>query len=300
MIHDKVYLNSDKTAYVEVYALDSDISYQVHRKRPAMIICPGGAYLISAVKEGEAVASQFLSQGYSCFVLRYSTFLQDRESLVSASPNIDRDAYYPQQILQLLETIHLIRENADAWNIDEEAIFATGFSAGGHIVGTVATRWNDPYFIDKLSFNPKDNELKLSGCILGYPMLEGPLLEHPNDALRKQSKLMELCLYGHTNPTSLEKERLELIRFISKETSPIFAWHTTGDDVTSASLTTDFISEVQKYSVEAEYHLFSGGQHGLSISNKLYAKNNSEINSRIAQWLPLVYNWLDYIRKELD
>ncbi|AXQ78953.1 alpha/beta hydrolase [Streptococcus chenjunshii] len=299
MIHDKVYLNESKTAYIEVYSLDSDISYNVHKKRPAMIICPGGAYLISAIKEGEAVASQFLSQGYSCFVLRYSTFLKDRESLISDCPHIDENAYYPKQIVQLLETVHLIRENAEVWNIDINAIFATGFSAGGHIVGTVATRWNDSYFTEKLSFTPNGDELKLTGCILGYPMLEGPLLEHPKIELRKQSELMELCLYGHTEPTTSEKKELELIRYISKDTSPIFAWHTTGDEVTSARMTTDFISEVHRCGVEAEYHLFSGGQHGLSTSNKLYAKNNSEINSRIALWLPLVYNWLDYIRKEL-
>ncbi|MGT2715402.1 alpha/beta hydrolase [Streptococcus respiraculi] len=300
MLHDKVYLNTNKTAFVEVYSLDSDISYKVHKKRPAMIICPGGAYLISAIKEGEAVASQFLSQGYSCFVLRYSTFLKDRESLSSECPNIDERAHYPHQILQLLETIHLIHENADEWNIDTDVIFATGFSAGAHIVGTVATRWNDPYFTEKLTFIPNGNELKLAGCVLGYPMLEGPLLEHPNVELRAQSKLMELCLYGHTDPTISEKEGIELIRFISADTSPIFAWHTTGDEVTSARLTTDFISEVQKYDIDAEYHLFSGGQHGLSLSNKLYAKNDSEINSRIGLWLPLVYNWLDYIREELD
>ncbi|MEX2785342.1 alpha/beta hydrolase [Streptococcus sp. H49] len=300
MIHDKVYLNESKTAYVEVYSLDSDISYNVHKKRPAMIICSGGAYLISAIKEGEAVASQFLSQGYSCFVLRYSTFLKDRESLISDCPHIDESAYYPKQIVQLLETIHLIRKNAEAWNIDVNAIFATGFSAGGHIVGTVATRWNDSYFTENLSFTPNGDDLKLTGCILGYPMLEGPLLEHPKVELRKQSELMELCLYGHTEPTTIERKEHELIRFISKDTSPIFAWHTTGDEVTSARMTTDFISEVQRFGIEAEYHLFSGGQHGLSISNKLYAKNSSEINSRIALWLPLVYNWLDYIRKELE
>lgn len=300
MIHDKVYLDSSQTAYIEVYSLDSAISYKVHKRRPAMIICPGGAYLISAIKEGEAVATQFLSQGYSCFVLRYSTFLKNRESIASDSPDIDENAYYPQQILQLLETIHLIRENADTWNIDIDAIFATGFSAGGHIVGTVATRWNDPYFIEKLSFTPNGNELKLAGCVLGYPMLEGPLIDHPNVELRTQSKLMELCLYGHTNPTTIEMEKLELIQFISKDTSPVFAWHTTGDEVTSAKLTTNYIAAVQEHGVEAEYHLFSGGQHGLSISNKLYAKNDSENNSRIAEWLPLVYNWLNYIRKELN
>ena len=55
MIHDKVYLNSNKTAYVEVYALDSDISYQVYKKRPAMIICLVKKLNISAQSKNSLV-----------------------------------------------------------------------------------------------------------------------------------------------------------------------------------------------------------------------------------------------------
>ncbi|HEM3707229.1 TPA: alpha/beta hydrolase [Streptococcus suis] len=300
MFHDKIFLNSRKSAYLEVYSLDSEISYGVHKKRPAMIICPGGAYLISAVKEGEAVASQFLAKGYSCFVLRYSTFLTSRESMENEKPAIDEEAYYPKQILELMETIHLIHQNSEKWNIDTENIFAIGFSAGGHIVGTVATRWNDELFTQQLSFIPSETELKLTGCILCYPMLEGPLLKHPNENLRKQSNLMELCLYGHLKPTQQEMRELELHRYVSNDTSPIFAWHTTGDDVTSTKVTTKFIEKLQDKNIEVEFHMFSGGQHGLSIANSLYAKTPQENNKRISVWVDLACNWLDYIRKEID
>lgn len=300
MHHEKIFLNSRRTASIEVYALDSEISHGVHRKRPAMIICPGGAYLISAIKEGEAVASQFLARGYSCFVLRYSTFINDRDSMLSDSPSINDEAYYPKQILELMETIHIIRENSNAWNIDVDNIFAIGFSAGGHIVGTVATRWNDEFFTSKLSFFPGKDELKLKGCILSYPMLEGPLLNHPNGDLNKQSSLMERCLYGHTNPTVEERRQLELYHYISKSTSPIFAWHTTGDNVTSTSVTTRFVEKLQGYNIPTEFHLFTGGQHGLSISNSLYAKSQNEINERISIWVELACAWLEHIRGEVS
>ena len=60
----------DKSAYVDAYILDGEISYQVTRKRPALIICPGGGYLMTATKEKEAIAMEFLSKGYPCFVLK--------------------------------------------------------------------------------------------------------------------------------------------------------------------------------------------------------------------------------------
>ena len=46
------------------------------KKRPAIIICPGGAYLSCSDREGEAVALRFASMGYHTFVLRYSTYME--------------------------------------------------------------------------------------------------------------------------------------------------------------------------------------------------------------------------------
>ena len=63
---------NDQTAYVDAYILDGEISYQITRQRPALIICPGGGYLMRATKEKEAVAMEFLSKGYHCFVLNLS------------------------------------------------------------------------------------------------------------------------------------------------------------------------------------------------------------------------------------
>ena len=34
-----------------------------------------------------------------------------------------------------------IKENAEKYNIDPERVFAVGFSAGGHLCGTLATKY---------------------------------------------------------------------------------------------------------------------------------------------------------------
>ena len=37
-------------AYFETYIMDSEINFKEYRKRPAIIIAPGGAYAIHATK----------------------------------------------------------------------------------------------------------------------------------------------------------------------------------------------------------------------------------------------------------
>ena len=70
MLNQKVYLSSG--AYFETYIMDSEINYREYRKRPAIIVAPGGAYAIHATKESEPVALQFMQMGYQTFVLKYS------------------------------------------------------------------------------------------------------------------------------------------------------------------------------------------------------------------------------------
>ena len=44
------------------------------KKRPAVLVCPGGAYLSCSDREAEPVALRFATMGYHAFVLRYSTY----------------------------------------------------------------------------------------------------------------------------------------------------------------------------------------------------------------------------------
>ncbi len=288
--HKKIKLS--ETAYLEAYIPDESISYQVKKKWPALIICPGGAYMISAVKEGEAVALQFLAQGYACFVLRYSTFLKNREALQMELAEIDETAYYPTQILQLMTAMHLIRESGDEWGIDTKNIFTIGFSAGAHIAGMAATRWKDETLIRQLEFVPKLGELKPKGTLLCYPMLTGPHRDEQLQVSGFQIDMMELCLAGHTSLSNEENDALCVGNYISSETAPIFIWHTQEDKVTQATDTTKFVEQLQQAGVSCEYHLFQNGQHGLSIANEQYAKLAEDINKEVQLWLPLAFNWM--------
>ena len=52
----------------------SDLSREINpeRKRPAMLVIPGGGYSYTSEREGEPVALRYLGYGWNAFVLYYS------------------------------------------------------------------------------------------------------------------------------------------------------------------------------------------------------------------------------------
>lgn len=56
-------------------------------KRPAVLICPGGGYLVCSDGEGEPIAIAFNRMGYNAFVLRYSVYSWSLLARLKASPH---------------------------------------------------------------------------------------------------------------------------------------------------------------------------------------------------------------------
>lgn len=47
------------------------------RRRPGLIICPGGGYAFRSDREGEPVALRFAGLGYAAFILNYHVAPQE-------------------------------------------------------------------------------------------------------------------------------------------------------------------------------------------------------------------------------
>ena len=96
----------------------------------AMLVIPGGGYgAVCADREGEPIALSYLTKGINAFVLHYS---------VGSEINDPLDPLTEASLAML----H-IRANAQKYNIDPARVFAVGFSAGGHLAGSLGTLWND-------------------------------------------------------------------------------------------------------------------------------------------------------------
>lgn len=290
MINSKIYLPSG--AYFDTYIMDSEINYREFRKRPAIIVAPGGAYAIHATKEGEPVALEFMKMGYQMFVLKYSVG-SDREH---PEKGILKAAKYPLQVVEMFETLHIIKQNAEQWKIDVNRIFMMGFSAGGHVCASCGVRWNDPSIIKELSFKPKENELKAKGIILGYPFLrpnsEEFMVQHKLESVKKVQKIMNYVLYQTNTPLLEQIYKVDLLNYISTDTVPMFIWHSIDDPVVDSRNSTKFIAKLLEFDVQVEYHLFGHGEHGKALDNRL-THIDDEIDCHLNQWVFLADYWMN-------
>ena len=73
MIVEKIPIHTDHTQVeLTTYFQDNSPEMGADRKRPVVLICPGGGYTRTSDREAEPVALKFLAMGYHAAVLRYS------------------------------------------------------------------------------------------------------------------------------------------------------------------------------------------------------------------------------------
>ncbi|WP_145407836.1 alpha/beta hydrolase [Paenibacillus xylanexedens] len=298
MLTQKIQLFEDnKHSNLYTYILDPQISYNVFRKRPAIIICPGGGYLMTATKEGEAVATRFLSKGYHTFVLRYSTYFKERMTDLNEVPPINKKSHYPEPLIELMESIRLIKEHAEEWYIDTENIFVLGFSAGGHLAASLAVKWDDNYLLSRFQEEVSPSLFKPKGILLCYPGLNfessrANFQSHANPMIQRQGEFLYSAIFGCTDPSKEQLEKVKIINHIRQDMPPVFLWHTYDDEITSSEESAEFIFELIRQKVKCEFHLFAKGKHGLGLSDEISANREDDINKEVSEWVNLADKWL--------
>ena len=122
MRFERIYLNNeDKRSYIDTYVQDGNV------KRDAMLVIPGGGYCgVCSDREGEPIALEFFAKGYNAFVLNYRA---------GKAGDV-----YPSQLLDAAAAMIYIREHEEELCINKDRVFAVGFSAGGHLCGSLANR----------------------------------------------------------------------------------------------------------------------------------------------------------------
>ena len=132
LINEKIIIEEKTSAYneayIETYFWQESEELYPGQRRPAIVICPGGAYGMTSDREAEGIAIRFMSMGYHTVVLRYSV----------------APARYPVALRQLAKTVALLRENSEKWHIEKDKILVAGFSAGGHLAASLGVFWNTP------------------------------------------------------------------------------------------------------------------------------------------------------------
>ena len=226
-----------------------------HTTRPALVICPGGAYRFTSPREADPPALAFAEQGYQVFILDYDCGEKARDCL---------------PLRQLAGTLCHIRAHGEEWCIEREHIAVMGFSAGGHLAASLGAFWNRP----ELGLT---REARPDALLLCYPVIT--LLEHTH----------EESAYNVTGGRAELRENLSVERFVTPEFPPSFIWHTVDDESVPVENSLLLIRALQREKVPFECHLFAHGQHGISVCTQEVETPNPACRP----WLPLCRTWLN-------
>ncbi|NLY71944.1 MAG: alpha/beta hydrolase [Clostridiales bacterium] len=246
-------------AYLEAYLIDTDT------KRPAVIICPGGGYLLISINESKPVAKRFNEKGYHAFVLKYSIKEDARFEL-------DKGVI-PNPVKELSESIRILRSNADKWGIDTDKIVVAGFSAGGHLALTLSSL--------------KDYDLnKPDALVITYPLTDYRY-SNKDWKVEKRGEIIDMfklkteLLFGSSEPSQEQLMAFDVKTHVHPDMPPTFIWHAKQDRIVPYESTVEFVEKLRSNNVNCEFHLFEEGVHG----NPFYDD----------KWFDLALNWLDRV-----
>lgn len=252
-------------AAVTGYLLDP-ISVSPEKKRPAILIFPGGGYRRRSDREGEPVAMQYLAMGCHAFILHYSV-----------APN-----RFPTALQEAARAIADIREHAAEWKIDPDKILVCGFSAGGHLAGSIGTFWHNPIASEVLGLTAE--QIRPNGLILCYPVITAGDFCHQGS-------------FDHLLGEAPDEQQLTLVSLENQVTAqmpPVFLWHTLTDQSVPVENSLFLASAMRQAGVSFELHIYPDGVHGLSLANEeTGGSDDSLVVPGCQSWISLVESWIE-------
>lgn len=253
-------------ACMKTYLLEGSPEFKI-KKRPVVIVCPGGGYCYLSDREGEVLALQYNAMGCHAVVLYYSI----------------APAVYPTALTELAATIVMLRENAEEWNIDTNKIIVEGSSAGGHLVASYGTFWKEDMIAQGISLKGQDREiLRPNGMILNYPVITSGEYAHRESFEN---------LLGDRYDELIAKMSLE--NQVNIDTPPTFIWHTYKDGCVPVENSLLFVGALRRAGISTEFHMYPEGGHGLSLANELtQSAEGNEIEVCCQSWISLVRTWI--------
>ena len=226
--------------YLNSYILDNYPEHAPTRVRPAIIVFPGGGYWMRSQREEEIVALSYLSQGFQAFTIEYSVTRECPQ------------AKHPIMLIEAAMAIAYVRIHADKYNIDKDKIGVIGFSAGGHLAGSILTVFDDDVIKDAL----KDNAqyCRPDFGVLSYPVITLGKETHQGTSDEVSGKDPDII------------ERLSIQNRVTENTPPTFIWTTAEDNVVPPVNSLLMAMELSRHKVPFELHVYQKGEHGISLA----------------------------------
>lgn len=224
-----------REGFLTAYVTTTPPPVSTTRQRPAILVIPGGGYNSVSTRESEPVALRFMAGGYAAFVLKYT-----------CAP-----ATFPVALREACMAMRYIRENAADFEVNPAMIAAIGFSAGGHLCGTLGTMYDCPEVADI----GDASLLRPDALCLGYPVAVAWGKTHEGTFRNISGGDAEL------------RARLSIDKLIRPDMPPVFLWHTRDDASVPVRNSLVLAEALDENGVNFSMHVYLHGRHGLSVAN---------------------------------
>ena len=205
----------------------------------AMVIFPGGGYGGLAPHEGKGYADWLVTNGISCFVVKY---------------RLGPAGYrHPAMLNDAARAVRLVRSRAEEWKINPKRVGVIGSSAGGHLVSTLITHFDSGKADASDPVERQSSRADLA--ILCYPVIT----MGPNTHAGSKRNLL-----GDKPDEELVKNLSNETR-VTKDTPPCFLWHTWEDKAVKVENSLEFAAALQRAGVPFDLHVYQKGAHGLGL-----------------------------------
>jgi acetyl esterase/lipase len=207
----------------------------------AVVVCPGGGYGGLAMgHEGRDIAKWLTDRGVAAFVLKYRHAPRYR---------------HPAPLQDAQRAVRTVRARAREWGVNPGRVGIWGFSAGGHLASTAATKFDDGKAdaadpVERVSCRP-------DFAILCYPVIT---LKKPYAHLGSRRNLLG------DKPDDKLVESLCNEKQVTDKTPPAFLFHTREDKAVPVQNSELFAEACRKHKVPVELVLYDKGPHGVGLA----------------------------------
>lgn len=213
---------------------------------PAIIVCPGGSYFWHDTDtEGVAVCEWLQWNGISAFLLNYRTAYVP--AFIFRHRLLFRGNQYPDPQDDLQQAIGYVKDRAGTYGIDTTKVGAMGFSAGGHLVMSVAEKYHS------LRVRPAFVVPVYPVVTLGDPYVHKRSRRGLLGEYRKRNKAWR-------NALSLEKN-------VPADCPPVFLVNCKDDPIVKYQNSILLDAALTEKNISHRYLLYNTGGHGFGASD---------------------------------
>jgi acetyl esterase/lipase len=233
----------------------------------AILAIPGGAYwFVSIVNEGADLAPRLNERGYTVFVLTYRL------------PGEGWAARADVPLQDAQRAMRVIRSRAREFGLDARQVSVIGFSAGGHLAATLATRHADVTYAPVDAVDALDARPQAAALVYPVVTLRDPLTH----------ALSRRLLLGDA-PSPVDVDRRSAERHVDAATPPLFLVHAIDDTAVPAENSLQMMQAMRSAARPVELHLLQEGGHAFGVGRP---------GTPSAQWIDLLCAWLDRLPRQ--